>query len=258
VHNPRSSIRLRTRAGAFGAVVVVCAAALPAAHADPDLAGTTVFLDPGHGGRYDASMTRQVPTGRGGTKDCQTAGASTDSGYPEHTFNWDVVQQISTALTARGVRVQLSRSDDASLGPCVDQRAAAANALAPDAIVSIHADDGPAGGHGFHVNYSAPPLNDAQAAPAMQLADTMRDALVASGMVPSTYLGSNGLYGRSDLTGLNLAEYPAVLVELGNMKNPGDSDQMTDPAGRARYAAAVVQGITAYLGTHPHSAAQVH
>ena len=32
-------------------------------------------------------------------------------------------------------------------------------AMRPDAIVSIHADGGPASGSGFHVNYSSPPLN---------------------------------------------------------------------------------------------------
>jgi len=228
------------------AVLLLAAGPAPAALADTE---PTVVLDPGHSGLFDASMTRQVPTGRGGTKDCQTSGTSTDGGYPEHTFNWEVVQQISANLVARGVHVQLSRNDDASLGPCVDQRAAAANALHPDAIVSIHADGAPASGHGFHVNYSAPPLNDAQSGPAMALARTMRDALVAAGMTPSTYLGSDGLYGRSDLAGLNLAEYPAVLVELGNMRNPGEAAQMTDPAGRAKYAAAVTDGIMAYLGT---------
>lgn len=248
-----STHRLRLTICLGSAVLTVVTGVAPAVHADDGLSGTTVVLDPGHSGLYDASMTRQVTTGRGGTKDCQTSGTSTDGGYQEHTFNWEVVQQISSALIARGVHVQLTRTDDASLGPCVDQRAAAANALKPDAIVSIHADGAPSGGHGFHVNYSAPPLNDAQSGPAMQLAATMRDALVASGMTPSTYIGTGGLYGRSDLTGLNLAEYPAVLVELGNMKNPDDSAQMTDAAGRARYAAAVVQGISTYLAAHPHS-----
>lgn len=235
------------------AAVTMALFAAPAGHADDGIAGATVFLDPGHSGRYDASMTRQVPTGRGGTKDCQASGTSTDAGFPEHTFTWDVVQQISSALKAQGVRVVLSRNDDASLGPCVDERAAAANALKPDAIVSIHADGAAADGHGFHVNYSAPPLFPSQEGPAMQLATTMRDALAASGMTPSTYIGSNGLYGRSDLSGLNLAQYPAILVELGNMKNASEAAQMTDPQGQARYAAAVAGGITQYLAAHPHS-----
>ena len=67
----------------------------------------------------------------------------------------------------------------------------------------------------------------------MQLAHAMRDALVAAGYQPSTYIGSDGLYGRDDLAGLNLAEYPAVLVELGNMKNADEAAQMESPDGRA-------------------------
>jgi N-acetylmuramoyl-L-alanine amidase len=230
-----------------GAALLVVGA--PTASAAPNITGMTVFLDPGHSGLSDASLNRQVPTGRGDTKPCQTTGTSTNDGYPEHAFNWDVVSRIQQDLAAQGVHTQLSRPDDASVGPCVDQRAAAANALRPDAIVSVHADGAPAGGHGFHVNYSAPPLNDAQAGPAVQLATTMRDSLVAAGMQESTYIGSNGLYGRADLAGLNLAQYPAVLVEVGNMRNGDEAAQMESPDGRQHYADAITKGIVAYLDT---------
>jgi len=230
-----------------GAALLVVGA--PTASAAPNITGMTVFLDPGHSGLSDASLNRQIPTGRGDTKQCQTTGTSTNDGYPEHAFNWDVVSRIQQDLAAQGVHTQLARPDDASVGPCVDQRAAAANALHPDAIVSVHADGAPAGGHGFHVNYSAPPLNDAQAGPAVQLATTMRDSLVASGMQESTYIGNNGLYGRADLAGLNLAQYPAVLVEVGNMRNGDEAAQMESPDGRQHYADAITKGIVAYLDT---------
>jgi N-acetylmuramoyl-L-alanine amidase len=222
-------------------------ALLPAPRASAGLAGMAVFLDPGHNGVNDASITQQVPNGRGGTKECNTSGAAADDGYSEHAFNWAVVGLISNALNQVGVRTQLSRDSDNGVGPCVNERAALANAMHPDAIVSIHADGGPASGSGFHVNYSSPPLNDVQAGPAIQLAHTMRDALVQAGFQPSNYIGSDGLYGRADLAGLNLAQYPAVLVELGNMKNAGEAARMETADGRARYAAAVTQGITAYL-----------
>ena len=214
-----------------------------------DIAGTAVFLDPGHNGEYDSSITRQVPTGRGGTKNCNTTGTATNDGYTEHAFNWDVVQRIQGALNQMGVRTALSRDSDNGVGPCVDQRAAMGNAMRPDAIISIHADGGPPSGRGFHVNYSSPPLNDTQAGPTVQLATMMRDSLVASGLQESTYIGSNGLYGRADLAGLNLAQFPAVLVELGNMKNADEAAQMESADGRARYAAAVTKGIVAYLST---------
>jgi N-acetylmuramoyl-L-alanine amidase len=70
----------------------------------------------------------------------------------------------------------------------------------------------------------------------------------ASGIPPASYIGQDGLYGRSDLAGLNLAQYPSVLVECGNMKNPVDSALMESTEGRQKYADAAVKGITAFLG----------
>lgn len=227
------------------------ATAPPAAAAPANIAGMIVFLDPGHNGANDASISRQVPTGRGGTKDCQASGTSTDSGYPEHTFNWDTVLRIRAQLTQLGVRTAMSRGNDDALGPCVDERAAMANALHPNAVVSIHADGGPANGRGFHVNYSSPPLNAAQSGPSVQFAQVMRDQMQGSGIPAANYIGSGGLYPRSDLTGLNLAQYPSVLVECGNMKNPADSALMESESGRQKYADAVVRGIVAYLSSQP-------
>lgn len=218
-----------------------------AAAAPANIAGKIVFLDPGHNGANDGSISRQVPTGRGGTKDCQTSGTSTPDGYAEHSFNWETTLRIRQALTALGVRTAMSRGDDTGLGPCVDERAAMANALAPNAVVSIHADGGPTEGRGFHVLYSAPALNTAQAGPSVQFAQVMRDALRASGIPPSNYIGSNGLNPRSDIAGLNLAQYPSILVELGNMKNPADQALINSPEGRQKYADAVVRGIAAFL-----------
>lgn len=233
------------------APLLLGAATLGAAPASAGLAGASVFLDPGHNAVNDASINQPVPNGRGGSKPCQTSGAATSGGYPEHAFNWAVVGLISESLRQMGVSTALSRADDNSVGPCIDQRAAQANAMHPDAIVSIHADGGPPSGSGFHVNYANPPLNEVQAVPAVQLAHTMRDALVQAGFHPSTYLGSNGLYGRDDLAGLNLAQYPAVLVELGNMRNPDDAARMESPDGRAAYATAVTSGIVAFLNAKP-------
>ena len=70
-------------------------------------------------------------------------------------------------------------------------------------------------------------------------------------MSPATYIGQNGLYPRADLTGLNLAQYPSVLVECGNMKNAADAALLESPEGRQKYADAVVKGIAGFLGTRP-------
>ncbi|MFC9787048.1 Rv3717 family N-acetylmuramoyl-L-alanine amidase [Rhodococcus sp. NPDC127528] len=212
------------------------------------LHGRTVFLDPGHSGSHDAAITAQVPTGRGGTKDCQTTGTSTDDGYPEHTLAWQVVDHMRTQLESLGARVVLSRTDDTSVGSCVDERAAMANASGADAVVAVHADGAAPREHGFHVCYSVPPLNAVQTGPSVAFATAMRDAMTVAGFTPSTYVGDRGLQGRDDLAGLNLATRPSVLVELGNMRNPDEAREMTGDDGRARYARAVVAGITSFLG----------
>jgi N-acetylmuramoyl-L-alanine amidase len=234
---------------ATGLLIAASTLVSPASAAPANIAGKIVFLDPGHNAVNDSSISRQVPTGRGGTKDCQASGTSTDDGYAEHAFAWETTLRIRQALTALGVRTAMSRGDDASAGPCVDERAAMANSLRPDAVISIHADGGPASGRGFHVLYSSPPLNDVQAGPSVRLATIMKDQLQASGLVPSTYIGTGGLNPRSDIAGLNLAQFPSVLVELGNMKNPADSALMKTPEGRQKYADAVVRGIAGFLGS---------
>ncbi|MGH3990776.1 MAG: N-acetylmuramoyl-L-alanine amidase [Pseudonocardiaceae bacterium] len=220
----------------------------PAAPTTP--AGTTVVLDPGHNGAnasHPAEINRPVPNGRGGTKPCNTTGTATNRGYPEHAFTWDVALRVRDALTARGVQVVLTRPDDAGVGPCVNDRAAIANRAGADAVVSIHADGAAPSGHGFHVAYSDPPLNDSQGPPSVALAEALAGALRGAGFAAAGYIGSEGLDSRSDLAGLNLAEIPAALVECANMRNPEEAALVSTETGRARYAAAITDGIMAWL-----------
>lgn len=210
-----------------------------------------VVLDPGHNGANAANpgaINKLVPAGRGRMKPCNTTGTATNAGYPEHAFTWDVAVRVRDLLAAQGVRVVLTRPDDNGVGPCVDQRAAVGNQSGANAVVSIHADGSTnASAHGFHVAYSAPPLNEAQGEPSLRLASTMRDTLSSNGFATSTYIGSAGLSPRDDLGGLNLSERPMVLVECGNMRNATEAAAFASPDGRQGYAAAIAAGILAYL-----------
>jgi N-acetylmuramoyl-L-alanine amidase len=212
-----------------------------------------VVLDPGHNGgnaTHLAETTRLVDAGNGGRKKCNEVGAQTATGYPEHAFAWDVVLRTRAVLAGHGVDVRLTRPDDAGVGPCVDVRGRYGNGLAADAVVSVHADGGPAGGSGFHVIEAArAPGGPAVAAAGRRLALTVRAGLRAgSGLDYADYVaGGDGLDVRDDLAGLNLSTRPTVLVELGNMANRGDAGLQSGPAGRARLAAALAAGILRYL-----------
>ena len=217
------------------------------------IAGMTVFLDPGHNGANDASINRQVTNGRGGTKECQTTGTTTDGGFPEHSFNWDVVLGIRATLTQYGCAPRYRVATTTRSARAWISVPRWPTRYIPTRSCPIHADGGPPDGRGFHVNYSNPPLNAAQAGPAVRFAQIMRDQLVAAGMQPSTYRGTDGLYGRADLAGLNLAQYPSILIEMGNMKNAADAAVLESAGGRSQLADAVVSGITAYLTQAPRS-----
>jgi N-acetylmuramoyl-L-alanine amidase len=233
------------------AVVPGTPSPLPTTTTTPDGPRQVVVLDPGHNGanaEHPEEINRPVPAGRGRTKPCNTTGTATNAGYPEHAFTWDVAVRVRDLLTAEGVEVIMTREDDDGVGPCVDRRAAVGNEAAAAAVISIHADGSTdASAHGFHIAYSAPPLNDAQGEPSLNLATTMRDQMRSAGLTTSTYIGDAGLSPRDDLGGLNLSERPAVLVECGNMRNATEAAAFSSPDGRASYATAIANGILAYL-----------
>jgi N-acetylmuramoyl-L-alanine amidase len=224
----------------------------PAAKGKPVPPGRVVVLDPGHNGgngAHPAEINKSVPAGRGRTKPCNTTGTSTNAGYPEHAFTWDVSVRVRDILVARGVRVVLTRPNDSGVGPCVNQRAAIGNRENATAVVSIHADGSTsAGARGFHVAYSAPPLNAAQGEPSLRLARALRDGLRSAGIPTSNYIGSAGLSPRDDLAGLNLSERPAALVECGNMRDANEAATLSSALGRQKYAAAIAEAVLAYLG----------
>jgi N-acetylmuramoyl-L-alanine amidase len=219
--------------------------AQPAGH------GQVVVLDPGHNGgnaSHPSEINRLVPAGRGQDKACNTTGTSTNADYSEHAFNWDVATRVRAILLAEGYQVVLTRQNDTGVGPCVNERAAIGNNAHAAAVVSIHGDGSTSStAHGFHVEYSNPPLNAEQGEPSVHLATVLRDTVRSAGFTTANYIGRSGLFPRPDLGGLNLSDRPTALIECGNMRNASDAALMTSAAGRQRIAAAIAAGIIAYV-----------
>ena len=102
--------------------------------------GKTVFLDPGHqGSAAGHDLNKPVPDGRGGTKPCQTSGATGVSRVPEHTVNWQVAQLVRVRWRAKGRRWS-SVGPTTPVGAGASTSAAAANRSGAALAVSIHAD----------------------------------------------------------------------------------------------------------------------
>ncbi|MEU6727273.1 N-acetylmuramoyl-L-alanine amidase [Nonomuraea wenchangensis] len=218
------------------------------------LEGKVIVLDPGHNGnnyRHPEIINRQVDV-LTEKKACDTTGTSTNNGYSEAAFTWDVSTRLAKILRERGATVKLTRSNNTGVGPCITERAAIGNKAGADAAISIHADGAGPRDHGFHI-IMPKKINgpvDKVVAKSSRLGIDVRDAYRKGTGIPySTYIGRNALDYRKDLGGLNLSTVPKIFIETGNMRNAGDAAKLSSPAFRQRIAVALANGLQHYLGT---------
>ena len=215
------------------------------------LTNATIVIDPGHNGMnwaHPEEIGRLVDIGNG-TKPCNTTGTSTDGDYTEAQFNWAVAMRVVPLLEDAGAEVILTRPDNADWGPCITERAATGNRHSADAVISIHADGGPADGRGFHVIFptNTPGLTDDIAAESLILARALHAAYLGTGMPVSDYIGEGGFSERDDLGGLNLSDVPAVFLEAGNMRNPVDAALLVHPEFQMTIARAILEALADFL-----------
>jgi N-acetylmuramoyl-L-alanine amidase len=242
--------------GAQRAAAAADTAAEDTAADDQPLSGHLVVIDPGHqrgNHNFPRKIARLVPAG-GFRKACNTTGTSTDGGYPEATFAWQVARRLESRLEDLGATVRKSRSTDSEddWGPCVDTRGRWGNDGPADLKISIHGDGSYAeDAHGFHVispTDRKPWTHDIFEA-SRRLALATRSALDDEGFARATYVaGGDGLDLRSDLATLNLSDVPTIMVELGTMRDSGDAKVMRSAKGQKRYARALAAAVTAFTG----------
>jgi N-acetylmuramoyl-L-alanine amidase len=221
--------------------------------AEGDLAGRVIVIDPGHNRNSNGRFIRhKVPAGNGKTKACNSTGTATNANYAEHAYNWSQANLLAAELRSRGATVKLTRANDTGNGPCVNTRASLANKLKADLLISIHADGSYAKrARGFHIIVSTVMAGGTKTEQeSRRLAEKIRAVLPEqTGMPRSTYIGKGTAFSpRSDIATLNFAKVPAVMMEMGNMRNAKDAAMFGSPAWRATAATALADAISAYLG----------
>jgi N-acetylmuramoyl-L-alanine amidase len=217
----------------------------------PPLAGKIVGIDPGHnGGNFTdpGAIARQIWNGAE-WEACDTTGTTTDGGYTEAQFNFNVARYLRADLRRDGARVIMTRTSNTGVGPCVNRRAEIINAAHADVAVDIHADGAAASGRGFTIlEPVADGPNDAVIAASQRFGGDVRQAMLAETAMPeSNYEGSGGIMPRDDLAGLNLTTVPKVLIECGNMRNAVDAGLLVTARFQQQVASALTAAIVRYL-----------
>jgi N-acetylmuramoyl-L-alanine amidase len=215
------------------------------------LAGKIVGIDPGHnGGNFtDPDAIAQQIWNGAEWEACDTTGTTTDGGYTEAQFNFNVARYLRADLLRDGARVVMTRTSNTGVGPCVNRRAEIINDAHADVAVDIHADGAAASGRGFTIlEPVADGPNDAVIAASQRFGDDVRQAMLAATTMPeSNYEGADAIMPRDDLAGLNLTTVPKVLIECGNMRNAVDARLLVTPRFQQQVASALTAAIAAFL-----------
>jgi N-acetylmuramoyl-L-alanine amidase len=239
--------------------LVLCAFSAPAALAAGPLAavdGRTIVIDPGHNpndSKYPSEVNRPVDYGLG-TKPCDATGTATRSGYAESRYTFDVSLRLRSMLQAAGAKVIFTHTPTSpAYGPCIVERAQIGNRAHADVAISIHADGGPDSGHGYAAIAPSGPIPHTGLTAGMVTADLRLAAALravypqTTGIAPSTYLGSNGVYRSNYYGGLNWSHVPKVLLETGNMRNDAEARRLETASVRQRIARGIALGLARFL-----------
>lgn len=176
-----------------------------------------VVIDAGHGGHDPGTL------GLGGKN------------LPEKTVVLDIAKNLERQLKQRGVKVVMTRSGDSFVE--LDDRAALADKVAADLLISIHIDahsDRQIGGVSIYT--ARQPFRSSQRLASKLLAAFNGAAIETRGIRQADYRVLTK-HGR-----------PSVLVECGYATNSSDASKLQRPDYRAQIASAMANGILAYLG----------
>lgn len=176
------------------------------------LAGKTIILDPGHGG-FDP-------------------GASSVRGIPEKQLTMSTIRLLEQKLTQAGANVRLTRSNDSYIP--LQTRVFEAHRNEADAFISVHFDSSNHyGANGFTTYFYQGHQKE--------LADHI------SGQLGTALPINDRGVRQGDYYVIRENSRPAVLLELGYLSNPRESELIETPAYQDLVTSNVVKGLQSYF-----------
>jgi N-acetylmuramoyl-L-alanine amidase len=164
---------------------------------------------------------------------------------PEAVVNLAVGLKLRTLLVRSGVRVVMTRTTTSHVSMGNIDRAQIANRAHANLFIRIHADGSTDSAQaGAHTLYPAdiPGWTDDIYRQSLNAAQIVQRQLVRAEHFPDL-----GLERRSDITGFNWANVPAILPEIGFLTNPAEDRILASPTGQTRAAVGLCRGVVAYL-----------
>lgn len=200
-----------------------------------------ICLDPGHG-TIPAVGRQTEPIGPGSKQQKIKDGGGTAGEAPVALA---IALRTRALLQRDGYRVAMTRTGRTYAGGNID-RARFCNVRHAALMIRIHADG--ASDTSLHgVKTLVPALHRGWTDDIY--GSSIRAARkVQADVVRETGALNLGVIQRSDLTGFNWANIPAILVECGFMTNPSEGRSLRSPSYQLKVAQGLAQGAAAFIG----------
>ena len=207
-------------------------------------AGPVVAIDPGH---QNKGMKDKEPNGPGSDEmkamlTSGTQGVATK--LTEYQLNLQVGLLLRDELIARGYTVVMIRESNAVTLSNV-QRAQIANLAKADAFVRIHANgsDNTAKQGAYTICQTAKnPYNAELHGESLQLSRKLLDGFIAA-----TGQKKLSIWETDTMTGINWAEVPSTILEMGYMSNAEEDRRMASDDFQKAAALGMADGLDAYF-----------
>ena len=170
-----------------------------------------------------------------------TQGVSTN--IPEYELTLSASKILKSYLEQMGFKVIMTRETN-DVNITNSERATFANENNADLVIRIHADgseDQSVSGASLHI----PAQNGQYTSKIYPKSNECAEIMMAS--MRQAGFKVNNIYQRSDLTGFNWSEVPAVLVEMGYMSNPEEDQKMSQTSYQEKMMKSIAEATQKYF-----------
>lgn len=215
----------------------------PALPQEPEPISHVVVLDPGH---QSSGNFETEPNGPGSSDMKAKVSSGTQgqfTGLPEYELNLQIGLQLRDLLQERGYTVHMTReSHDVDISNV--ERAQYASEVGGEILVRIHANGSNDPSVSGALTICQTPSNPYQEQ--YEQSRLLSDCILET-YCPQTGIPDQGVWETDTMTGINWAEIPSTIVEMGYMTNESDDTNMADPEFQKRMVQGIADGIDLYF-----------